>query len=119
MEKVLVGLIKGRHAMPVNQFIFNETIENVHDYDSMARTILEFLAKEIGIVNKYAPALNQYDYTDVLCLQGAKELVVYVTGLTCVTAELIRCCALNGVNLTLMHYDNATQNYVAQRIFDL
>lgn len=61
--------------------------------------------------------MDSDDYTDVECLVGKNELVVYVTGLTLVTAELIKVCALNGIKLTLMHYNSVTGEYVAQGIF--
>lgn len=114
--KIAVGLIKGRHEMPVDNYIF-ENIENVFDFSIMADTISAFLKNSIGIKITYGSCLNQNDYTDVQMFTGCNELVVYITGLTAVTAELIRLCALNGISLTLMHYNNATNEYVAQKIF--
>ena len=113
---VTVGLIKDRHALPVDNYIFDK-IENVFDFEYMSNVIGTFLEKAIGIKTVYGSCVNQCDCTDVLMYTGSNELIVYVTGLTAVTAELIRLCALNGVSLTLMHYNHATNNYVAQRIF--
>lgn len=105
MKKV-VGLIKGRHDLPVTEFIF-DSIEDVLDFQSIRN----------GIKTVDGSAINQFDYTTVQILRGENELVVYITGLTPVVAELIRQCALNGVSLTLMHYDRETNVYVPQNIF--
>lgn len=111
-----VGLIRGRHEMPVSEYIFSE-IEDVFDFTKMEKVILNFLEKEVGITTTTRMALNQYENTDVECFCGSTALVVYVTGLTSVTAALIKCCALNGVQLTLMHFNNATGEYEEQFIF--
>lgn len=41
----------------------------------------------------------------------------YITGLSSVTAALVQVCAVYGVELTLMHYDRDTDEYVPQVIF--
>lgn len=114
---LIVGLIKGRHELPVEKYIFNNAIENVHNYEEIEREINRFLVEEVGVRTTYGCGINQIDYTDVQCFKGKLNLVVYVTGLTCVTAALIKCCALNGIKLTLMHYDSTNGNYVSQKIF--
>lgn len=48
---------------------------------------------------------------------GKNELVCYITGLSSVTAALVQVCAVYGVELTLMHYDRDTDEYVPQVIF--
>ena len=115
--KTVVGLIKGRHQMPVNQYIFDNTIEDVHDYAKISATIMSFLETEVGIGCCTSQALNSFDYTDIQCLTGLKSLEVYVTGLTPVTAELIKLCALNGVSLTLLNFNVQTGKYERQVIF--
>lgn len=95
MKEVKVGLIKGRHEMPVESYIF-DVIENVLDFDAIHNGVVSFMKKNID--------------SDV-------RLVVYVTGLTSVTAEVIKVCALNQVKLTLMHYDRESGNYLPQVIF--
>lgn len=116
MEKIIVGLINGRHELPVSEYIF-ESIEDVNDFKGIRKHILGFLENNIGIKRVFGCGLNQIDYTDVELIRGCKELVVYVTGLTSVTAELIRCCALNGISLSLMHYDRESDSYREQVIF--
>lgn len=117
MKKVTVGLIKGRHEMPVDSYIFEDGIEDIHNYREIAKHISNFLVKRVGITTTFGPGINQNDYTDVEVFQGKTKLVVYVTGLTCVTAELIKLCALNGVGLTLMHFDTSSGDYIPQVIF--
>ena len=62
----------------------------------MGKVILNFLEKEVGITTITRMSLNQYENTDVEYFCREKTLVVYVTGLTSVTATLIKYCALNG-----------------------
>jgi len=116
MEKIIVGLIKGRHEMPVQDYIFDE-VQDVMDFEAVRKHILGFLENTVGVKQVFGCGLNQVDYTDVELVKGCKKLVVYVTGLTSVTAELIRCCALNGICLSLMHYDRDTDDYREQVIF--
>lgn len=117
METVTVGLIKGRHEMPVDEYIFENQIENVHDYKKISAKILEFLENKVNIGVYTGQALNSYDYTDIECLGGNKSLEVYVTDLTPVTTELIKLCALNGISLTLFNFNSATGDYERQTIF--
>lgn len=117
MKTITTGLIKGRHQMPVDTYIFEGDIQNVHDYEKISAKILEFLEDEVSIGIYTGQALNSYDYTDIQCLRGNKKLEVYVTGLTPVTAELIKLCALNGISLTLFNFNSATGKYERQVIF--
>lgn len=116
MEELRVGLINGRHEMPVDKYIFDE-IKDVMDFKFVNKVINNFLEQEVGVSIKYGTSINQCDYTDVQCFKGNKRLVVYVTGLTSVTASLIGACARNGIKLSLMHFDRNTGKYVEQVIF--
>lgn len=61
-----------------------------------------------------------YDIQVFLRLQafvGLRKLVVYVTGLTACTAALVAECARTGVDLTLMHFDRDSGQYVQQHVW--
>lgn len=116
MEDLRVGLVSGRHEMPVSEYIFDK-IDNVFDFDMMAVKIEDFIMENIGIQRVHTFGINQLDRTEVAVAKGAKRLVLYVTGLTSVTAAVIACCATWGVPLSLMHYDRETDDYVEQVIF--
>lgn len=118
MENISVGLIKGRHTMPVDAYIFEDAIADVHDYRAICRHIFQFISENVGInVTDFGHCINQASDDDTRCFVGGKSLTVYVTGLTCVTASLIQCCAMYGVKLTLMHFDSSTGEYKSQYIF--
>lgn len=117
MEKIIVGLIRGRHEMPVNEYIL-DGVEDVFDFRGMEKAIFNFIVDKVGVVEKYGPCLNSADYTEALSYRGERELVVYVTGLTAVSVSLVKVCSLNGVHLTLMHYNSATGEYVPQVVYD-
>ena len=116
MKEIKVGLIKGRHEMPVSNYIFDE-INDVLDFDSMNKQIVNFINDNINVYAAYGCGINQIGYEDVEVLTADTKLIVYVTGLTSVTAELIKVCALKGISLTLMHYDRDTGDYLPQVIF--
>lgn len=117
INTVTVGMIKGRHPLPVSEYIFAEGVKDPMDFKTIEDGIYKFIEEKVGICTTTGLGLNQFFGCDETILVGEKPLVVYVTGLTPVTAALIRLCALYGVSLTLMHYNNATEDYKAQKIF--
>lgn len=116
MVTIKVGLIRGRHEMPVDEYILDE-VEDVFDFKLIGHLINLFLENRVGIKVKNVPCINQCDYTDVNSFCGENKLVIYVTGLTAATAALVEKCARNGVDLTLMHYNAETGEYVPQKLF--
>ena len=105
MENLKVGLIKGRHEMPVTSYIF-EKVEDMFDYDAISNHITRFVSRKVGLSYKAGGGIYS--------CKGEKTLVVYVTGLTAVSCELVDVCNKLGVPLTLMHYDRDTGEYRAQ-----
>jgi len=106
MKNLTVGLIRGRHEMPVSKYIFEEDIKDMFDYQAISNHISNFIMNEVGV-----------DYWDdglVRVRKGVKALTVYVTGLTSVSCELVDVCNKFGVLLTLMHYDRDTGEYRPQ-----
>lgn len=117
MEEIVVGLINGRHEMPVDEYMFDK-IDNPLNFKGISDRVSEFICERVGIkTEQFGSCINSIDYTDIQHFAGKRHLVVYVTGLTPVVAEVIRQCACNGVKLTLMHYDSVSQIYVPQKIF--
>jgi len=96
MKKTLeVGLIKGRHPLPVNEYIFDK-IEDVLDFSTMRNTVDSFF-KNIK--------------------EEPKEIIVYVTGLTAATATVIASFVTKwwgDTTLSFMHYDVKNGNYKKQ-----
>lgn len=115
-KEVKVGLIRGRHEMPVDNYLL-DVVSDVFDFNSMYERFEEVIPKLVTIVQVPGQALNSATYTEDLIYRSEERLVVYVTGLTAVTAELISYCAGFGIYLTLMHYDMSTGDYVPQVIF--
>ncbi len=107
---ITVGLCAGRHDLPVDGYIFKE-VENVFDFAEIERTIWSFLC--INDCVKLAPTISGDGYLWV----ATKSLIVYVTGLTTLTAAVIKMCAEHNVPLTLMHFDRASGDYIPQKIF--
>lgn len=97
VEEVKVGMIAGRHDLPVDNYIFEE-IENVFSFKTIRSKIIKFIQEN-------------FKYKD-----SFKNLIVYVTGLTPVTAEIVSVCIKSRVALTLMHYDKYSGKYIPQYI---
>ena len=116
MEKLFVGLVKGRHELPVSNYIF-DSIEDVSNFEAIEKVANDFVIANCAIYSTYGCCINQIDQSDVELLCSKVELHVYVTGLTAATAALIKVCAFNGVDLVLHHFDCSTNSYVEQRIF--
>ena len=113
---VIVGLCAGRHVMPVTDFIYSETVYPT-DFSGMEKVAEEFIVRHVGLCHVERRALDQAYNDDVVCWTGKRSLIVYVTGLTACTAAVIKVCALNGISLTLMHYDRESGEYLPQQIF--
>ena len=121
MEEVIVGLCAGRHDMPVDEFIFNK-VDDVFDFDNMREKTTKFLHDKVGFSINLGYGFNQASEPEVEVFMGDRKLVLYVTGLTSLTAEVIRQCAYYGISLTLMHYNKDAmsydEKYIPQVIFN-
>ena len=84
-----MGTIKGRHPLPVDEYVFDEDIKDIRDFDFMGDKVHEKL--------RYCSALT-----------------LYVTGLTVVTTEICSYCSYNNIPLTLLHFDRETGEYFPQ-----
>lgn len=96
-EKIYkLGLIKGRHDLPVDAYILDEVSD-----------VLDFQAIESKV--KKSLAVYTFDMATV------PHLHVYVTGLTSATVEVFKYCLEKGVLLTFMHFDRESGSYLPQK----
>lgn len=119
------ALINGRHEIindlgkTVDKAIFQE-VPDPMDFQAIRNGIANFLDREVEMTVEPGMAINQaygVDGHDVMINMSHTHLIVYVTGLTMVTTELVRQCLMNGVPLTLAHYDKSTGKYKFQVIW--
>ena len=100
---LICGLVDGRHDMPTNKYIFDSvSTSDMFNYEFQEEKCRNFITKNIPFVNGVA----------------AKSLVVYVTGLQCVLAALIKVTAELKVNLVLNHFNSDNGDYVSQIIWN-
>ena len=117
MSKTIhVGLINGRHDMPVNDYIF-DSVDDVFDYDDINRIVTNYIWDNCDVQKTNGKPINGTRDAEASVYKARNELVVYATGLSCVNAALVAACARYGVRLMLMHHDRDTGNYYAQRVF--
>jgi len=97
-----IGLIRGRHDLPVNEYIFDE-IKDVFAFDEMRQVCSDFINKKEASI----------DFNE----DNPLHLEVIVTGLTVATVCLLQ--EVNSrayINLTLYHYDITSGEYIAQKV---
>lgn len=113
MPKIVVGLIKGRHELPVEEYIFEE-IKDPSDIENIEMTALQWVEEKCHVKKKTCVSVNG----DVSIRRKSPiTLVIYVTGLTVALTSVLKACALNGVRTVLMHYNSVTGEYVEQEMF--
>lgn len=113
-DAIVVGLCAGRHDMPVGEFIFQMEVAPT-DFEGMQHTVDAFLDSRVGThLSHYGTRFNDNEMSDIEVVTGDRPLVVYVTGLTACVAAVIRGCVYRGIELTLMHYDRTTGDYLPQ-----
>ena len=100
LKRLVVGLIKGRHAMPeeVESYVFNEPVINPTDVDWMFRHAKKFIKSNISVPKE-------------------TMLIIYVTGLTPALLSVLSAARLEGVNtIACMHWNRETNTYFCQVI---
>ena len=104
MEQLTIGLVEGRHDLPVADFIYQEgDITFPLDMGHLAR-IADKRLSELGAVSSFEDRFNPS------CID------VYVTGLTAATTAVIRVALVKGYLLTLHHFDRDSQTWLPQQI---
>ena len=96
MRKFILGLVNGRHSMPVEEYVFGGEIKDPPNFTEMA-SIIDDRFQELEI-------------------QEGDEVHVYVTGLTAATVEVINACKKHNVTLYLYHFDRDTNDYKKQTV---
>ena len=119
-REIHVGLCAGRHPIkrnddtPVNEFVFDEAVDNVHDFEGHRAKVFEWMGKHGNTGNL------KYTQTKVhLTKLGTMRphVYLYVTGLAPLLTAFLHCWKRVYVStrLTLMHYDRETDTYVPER----
>lgn len=108
-----LGTVKGRHEMPIENFIFEEDIKDFL-IPSIEEHVDHYIDKLIATyVATHAPLLS----IEQLKERCKFSIELYVTGLTPVTTSVIKTCATYNIGLTLYHYDIVDKVYQGQHMF--
>lgn len=102
---IKVGLVGGRHNMPVDKFV----IEHEIDYDLM----FDYNGLE-NICTKFIKTNVKFG-TDGLPMQ---RIELYTTGIQCVLASFIKAATVLKVNLAIRHFNTSSRSYDRQVIWD-
>lgn len=101
----MCGLVKERHIMPVDHYVFEESAIDpslMFDYKSIEDRCRKYIEDNIKFDSNGKPR---------------KSIQLYVTGIQCVLAAFIKVCKEYNIDLTLMHHDLLTKTYQAQVIW--
>ena len=92
MKTIKLGLVKGRHEMPVDEYIL-EKVSDPTDYEAI----------HVAVYKKLDQLVSQDDFVSL-----------YVTGLTIVSIECIQYFIEHGIKYQSMHFDIKTGTYFSQ-----
>ncbi len=99
MEKLTIGLVEGRHDLPVTDYLFQEgDITFPLDMKELAQ-----------IADKRLSELGAVTYT---------SLDLYVTGLTAATLAVMRVAFVRGYLVTFHHFDRNSGMWLAQDVIN-
>jgi len=94
-----LGTIKGRHEMPVKEYIINSEIKsellNIYNFENLKLIILKEIHK---IQNRYLN--NEF-----------KEIDLYLTGISRIQHLIIKSLNDCGINVNIYDFDKSTNNY--------
>ncbi len=105
IKYVRMGMIADRHNMPTTKYVF-KTMDSdlMFNYDEQYRIAKNNILKYITI-DKNGNA--------------SAGLFIYVTGLTCALASIIKVCQDLRIDLYLLHYNNTTKLYERQKVVNV
>ena len=103
MSELHVGLVAGRHEIPVDGYVWTEAIENPLDFDDLYEQAVDWIR---GVI--------EYDLDSEI----ANTFYLYLTGLTSATLSFLKAWEDYGHGLSdrliLMHFDRNSGSYVPQ-----
>lgn len=92
MKTIKLGLVKGRHEMPVDEYILEE-VSDPTNYEAI----------HVAVYQKLDQIVSQDDFVSL-----------YVTGLTSVAIESVQYFIEHSITYKSMHYDRETGKYIEQ-----
>lgn len=100
MIKISLGTIKGRHQLPVTDYVFNEEIRDVTNVEKIQQDVDYYFIENIANIRS----------------KDRVRIILYVTGLTVVTLAIVKACKLFDCELVCMHFDRESNSYFEQII---
>ncbi|HCL4447260.1 TPA: hypothetical protein N2D16_002865 [Clostridium botulinum] len=118
---VKLGLIKGRHPLPVEEYILKEN--EIKDFTKKKlQPLIEKSLEELGI-KKYYPFVDEcllyfYDKEDnEINIDNIPQIQLYITGLTIVTLTTLELLNQWCYDVEIMGFNPNTKEYYSQGLF--
>jgi hypothetical protein len=114
MEKTM-GLVKGRHEMPVDDFIFGGLLDptDIEGLEEIACDRLSELFTDVFVSVTSLP--NQANFTNVPVYKRGR-LNLYVTEFTAALVAVLNADRCLGIDVTLYHFNFITGDYNTQEV---
>ena len=125
MAELKLALCAGRHSIPdaVDGEIFSNEISDVTATENLENRAFSgiwnacfnhYKAGESGFL-KVDDEWDGFDMEPLMICRGL-HIDLYVTGLTVALIAAINCCAIEGIDLTLWHFNRDTGGYYPQEV---
>lgn len=119
MNEIILGLIKGRHSLPVEKYIIEEGELTVFTKDEIV-PLIENGLKKLNI-KQYKLFRNSYsywwEYNGEKVTKGIPTIKLYITGLTIVTLCTVEILNQWGYDVNIMGFNPNEQKYYSQGTF--
>jgi hypothetical protein len=117
--EIVLGLIKGRHDLPVDNFIFVGPISltDVVQLEREAHRSLVNIAYDLGVQEWDQIPSEYYGIDEVVYdFPRNKKVVIYVTGLTVALIAVLNVLKSYNAEVTIMHYNAEDSSYYPQKL---
>ena len=108
---VSLGIVRGRHEMPVIDYIF-DTIDDVLDFKALED--MAYMRLDAMFPTTIRGYVNTRANTGIIGTRRDGSLDLYVAGLTAATIAVINAAYNLGIVVRLLHYDKKSKRYFAQ-----
>ena len=123
-KEIKIGLIKGRHPLPVDHYILTEDVTFFTDKE-LAPEIKDGIEKIVPLFTHYVTAVTESwfdtkweDSKGYIVEQSTlPKIKLYITGLTIVTLIAMDFLRKGGYDIEVMGYDPVKKTYYSQGLF--
>jgi len=115
MKQVKLGLVAGRHEMPVEEYVFDIVSDPLNTNDLYTTAYIK-LYKLFSKEYKTSIVTNTDGVDEYSPKKYRGHVDLYVSGLTTALIAVINAANVLDIHITLWHYDRDSEEYYPQEI---